>query len=136
MDRLVYDRAYREKHRERLREAHKRWRDANPGKMKAAQEKCRAMPHYKRQMTASHARRKYGLTIEEYEALVDGPCAICGDNVGRANGRGRKGMVVDHDHETGRVRGGLCNTCNAGLGMFKDDTARLRKAAEYLEGRE
>lgn len=76
----------------------------------------------------------YGLTSEEYEALLakqGGVCAICGldewpgkHNVPR----------VDHDHKTGRVRGILCDHCNFGLGKFKDDPARLIAAVRYLWG--
>lgn len=49
-------------------------------------------------------------------------CQICGTG----------GVVFDHDHKSGRVRGGLCPNCNAGLGMFGDDPERLRSAAAYL----
>lgn len=44
-----------------------------------------------------------------------------------------KKLVCDHDHETGWNRDGLCIGCNAGLGMFKDNPASLRRAARYIE---
>lgn len=78
-------------------------------------------------------QRHYGLTPEQYDALLErqgGRCAIC---VGE--GPGRKGsdfFAVDHDHDTGMIRGLLCSTCNMGLGSFKDDPTRLSKAIEYL----
>lgn len=52
------------------------------------------------------------------------PCAICGRSGVR--------LVMDHDHGTGKRRGFLCNECNAGLGFFEDDRARLRAAIRYL----
>lgn len=54
-------------------------------------------------------------------------CEICGDVVS-----GRR-LAVDHCHETGRLRGFLCNTCNAGLGMFKDSLFTMGRAIKYLE---
>jgi hypothetical protein len=69
----------------------------------------------------------YGLTPEAFAdllAIQDGRCAIC-----------RGPMVkpcVDHDHETGLVRGILCDPCNRGLGCFADDRERLQRALAYL----
>lgn len=71
-------------------------------------------------------RSEYGLSGEDYARMVTeqgGNCAICG-----AAGN----LVIDHCHATGRVRGLLCNNCNAGLGMFGDAATRVREAAEYL----
>jgi hypothetical protein len=51
-------------------------------------------------------------------------CVICGDADTK--------LVVDHDHETGAIRGILCNHCNRGLGHFRDDPTLLEFAAQYL----
>lgn len=88
-----------------------------------------ADPDYDRRQ---NLRRKYGITPEEFDALLDvqgGRCAICGSDIPKHNG-GR--FVVDHDHETGAVRGLLCGPCNSGLGSFGDDPERLTKAVDYL----
>ena len=39
----------------------------------------------------------------------------------------------DHCHTSGKFRGWICRSCNAGLGQFQDSPERLRKAAAYLE---
>lgn len=73
---------------------------------------------------------KYGLTSDDYLralAQVGERCAICGD----APSPGYR-LAVDHDHASGKYRGLLCVRCNAGLGNFRDDPARLLRAADYL----
>ncbi len=73
----------------------------------------------------------YGLEPGQFDAMLaaqGGGCAICHEP---ASSDGR-GLHVDHDHETGRVRGLLCNSCNHGLGKFRDDPALLRAAIKYL----
>lgn len=66
----------------------------------------------------------------EYERMFvaqGNVCKICG-NACTTNRR----LAVDHDHETGKVRGLLCHRCNRGLGFFCDDTGLLLKAFTYL----
>lgn len=87
---------------------------------------------YKRIDDTSRAKVKYGITLEQREALLraqDGVCAICEqvELIGI-------GLAVDHDHVTGKIRGLLCMRCNTALGRFRDDPKLLRRAAEYLEG--
>jgi len=81
--------------------------------------------------------RTYGISHAEYEALLvkqDGVCTICGcQHTDQARNRGRQRFCVDHDHQTGQVRGLLCAICNYGIGHFRDDPALLRKAAAYIE---
>lgn len=76
-------------------------------------------------------KSKYGITPEEVDAMLDsqgGTCAICGtDDPG-----GRGFWNVDHDHDTGKVRGLLCTSCNRGIGLLGDNVDRLMSAAAYL----
>lgn len=78
-------------------------------------------------------RRKFGLKPGDFAAMSaaqNGLCACCGELPGQ------KGLQVDHCHTNGNVRGLLCRSCNLGLGSFKDDPSRLRKAIVYLTGGE
>lgn len=80
-----------------------------------------------------HTRRKshYGITKEEYENKLEeqnGRCAIC--NGTNKNGRA---LAVDHDHETGDIRGLLCGQCNVVLGMAHDKVDVLASAISYLK---
>ena len=68
-------------------------------------------------------RERYGLSPTEYMAMSQ-LCGICGRNDVK--------LHVDHDHETGKVRSLLCHTCNAGIGMFKENIETLELAIKYL----
>lgn len=71
-------------------------------------------------------RRKYGLSIEQVEKLKganDYKCWIC-------NKKGKR-LVVDHDHNTGKVRGMLCDLCNRHLGYFEN--MDFKKMKQYLD---
>lgn len=73
---------------------------------------------------------RYDLTADEYRELYvfqRGKCFIC-----RKEPRLATDLAIDHDHETGEVRGLLCNLCNPGLGFFKDNPVALKQAAAYL----
>lgn len=74
--------------------------------------------------------RAYGITEAEYQELLIAQskrCAIC-----RKKPK-EKRLHVDHNHETGKVRGLLCFNCNGGLGQFKDDPKLIRRAYKYLK---
>jgi hypothetical protein len=78
-------------------------------------------------------KRKYGLTIEQYNVQLvkqNGVCAICKT---KTPGNGNERFAVDHDHITGSPRGLLCISCNNGLGAFKDNVEYLQAAIHYLE---
>jgi len=82
-----------------------------------------------------HLKKYYGIALDQYDAMLaaqDNACAICRstdamDRWGRFH--------VDHNHETGVVRGLLCGNCNTALGKMKDDPARLQAAITYLQTR-
>jgi hypothetical protein len=118
----------------------RRWAQANSEKRREYGRK-----YYERNQQASQERsrrnqlrRRYGLTVEEWDALFlaqDGKCALCARPLGDV-----WRPSVDHDYDTGEVRGLLCGGlrgCNKGLGILegkKDwDTAQLlRRAADYI----
>jgi len=82
-------------------------------------------------------KRKYGITLEQYEVMHDeqnGVCKICGNPETRKNPYTDmpSRMPVDHCHETGKIRGLLCTDCNVGIGKLNDDIKLLEKAIEYL----
>ena len=124
-------------------EAFTRRRTHRPGKLVSVCNPCKTAynrrrraenpTHYYEMERRSKFKRQYGITVEDYDRMLEaqeGGCAVCG--VKEPGGR-TKYFAVDHCHGTGRVRGLLCTKCNRGLGLFNDDTARLLAAANYLE---
>ena len=84
------------------------------------------------------------LTPEDYLDLANfqfGRCAICEVIPKQHTFRYRKqgkwvtrkqGLVIDHNHRTGQLRGLLCNKCNIGIGYFGEDVWILASAIKYL----
>jgi hypothetical protein len=78
----------------------------------------------------SRLKTQYGITVEQYEEMVSvqgGVCGICG------RPPKKRKLDIDHHHESGRVRGLLCGTCNSAIGLLLDDAAIIRKAEEWVE---
>jgi hypothetical protein len=64
-------------------------------------------------------KRKYGLSEKDFISLRERQmncCALCGKH----RSKQKRDLHVDHDHETGRVRGMLCTCCNVRLGWFEN----------------
>jgi hypothetical protein len=108
----------------------RRWQQANPERVNATQRARRAKPEAKLRERAGHLMRKYGMTIEQYDAMLEaqgGGCFICGRPP-----REDISLHVGHDHSTGKVRGILCFCCNNALADFQEDPELLKKAATYV----
>lgn len=77
-----------------------------------------------------HFEKKYGITVEQYNEMVqaqNGLCAIC---EGPPTHHGR--LVVDHDHASGAIRGLLCWGCNVQIGRLRDSPGLVQKILDYL----
>lgn len=75
-------------------------------------------------------RQKYGISASDYYEMLDlqnGGCAIC-----KTPPRDGRRLDIDHCHDTGVIRGLLCNRCNQALGLLSSDVSRLVTAIEYL----
>ncbi len=98
-------------------EKSKAWNKKNPEKVKQQRRKTRL-------------KTKYGLTVEQYNTMLEKQkcvCYICGGvNSDRA-------LAVDHCHTTGAVRKLLCTNCNTLIGQAKDNIDLLNKAINYLK---
>lgn len=75
-------------------------------------------------------RKKFGITIDDYESLLalqNNVCAICG-KIDKS-----KSLAVDHDHNTGQVRSLLCSRCNPAVGFLLEDFDLIEKVLEYVK---
>lgn len=75
-------------------------------------------------------RKLYGITLDDYNRLYafqGGKCYVCRWATGKT-----KYLAVDHDHETGEVRGLLCSRDNRMIGYARDNPEYFERTAEYL----
>lgn len=97
---------------------------------KARRRQLNQTPEAKLKRRNNELRRLYGIDLADKQARYthqQSKCPIC------QSSHLIDDMVIDHNHQTGKVRGLLCNDCNAGIGLLKDNTANLKRAIEYLE---
>ena len=104
--------------------ARKKWQDNNPEKAARSGRERRL-------------RHRYGVDLVWYEDKLKeqgGKCDICGVSQNKTSGDTKDNLnfAVDHNHDTGKVRGLLCNQCNRAMGMLGDDVSTLTKAIQYL----
>lgn len=139
-----------EEFKEKQRAQNKTWLDANRDKRRAYEKKRRTEnaderraydARYHREARAKdplYARRRalwhnYKVTLDDYNALLTaqgGHCAMC-PSLPETQYHGV--LHVDHDHDTGRVRGLLCHHCNTAIGLLREDAAAAVRMAEYLK---
>ncbi len=100
----------------------------------AAQKEYRSL---RREVYRNAAREaKFGITLKQYGDMLlaqNGCCAICKHPETATRNGVVKALAVDHDHETGAIRGLLCVACNTGIGKFKDDRNLMLSAVKYLD---
>jgi hypothetical protein len=74
----------------------------------------------------------YGVSEEQYTEMLSrqgGVCRVCK----KTPEENKQRLAVDHCHDTGKVRGLLCSTCNLGLGYFNDNIQLLTEAILYIK---
>jgi hypothetical protein len=107
------------------------WRDANKERALEYWERYRNRPDRKRAERNSYLKRKYGITLKDFERMLEeqgGVCKVCKEQ--RPN---EQTLHVDHDHETGEVRGLLCFRCNNAIGDLRDDPDLVQELHDYLD---
>lgn len=120
--------SYRAKARDKVNARRRARYAAAPDAVLAQNKAYRAANREK--VNAQRRRATYGTDGAELWEKQRGACAICGVDLASLPPRHRH---IDHCHETGVVRGLLCQFCNTALGLFQDDPARLRAAAAYVQ---
>ena len=119
------------------------WVKANPKRNKEHMARGRA--NYRKntcpkKLTAlvkkhSHTKKlkRFGITQADFDMLLvkcENACSICKRPISKL---GLRGLAIDHNHTTGKVRGLLCGDCNTGLGLLKDNITILKNSINYLE---
>lgn len=83
---------------------------------------------FKTMLLRNRLKSRYNLTIDQVESMKNDQKQLCAICLSIPNH-----WHIDHDHETNKVRGMLCGPCNLALGLLKDDSKRIRRAAQYID---
>jgi hypothetical protein len=106
----------------------KDWYEKNKDRKKALSQK------YKHIKKDKDLQSTYGINLATYNQMLveqGRRCKICQAPQGDL----KRSLCVDHDHNTGKVRGLLCDNCNRSLGLLKDNVNILERAVSYLQGK-
>lgn len=113
------------------RKAYRKWYHAHESQsVKDARRAWKKTPKGKRCVKNTQLKATYGITLLQYEALLitqNGCCAICD----RLAQEFKKGLHLDHNHATGKIRGLICPDCSTRL-VAALESPPLEKAKEYL----
>lgn len=103
------------------KECFKKWQKSETGKKTARK---------------AHLQQKYDITLQQYDEMLEEQnncCAICMKDISVCDKGSGNHLAVDHCHNTGKVRGLLCASCNILLGKAKDNITILQSAVNYLK---
>lgn len=149
--RKAYEKSWRERNKERLRESQRSYRKRNLTRVREMQREWSAHPDRRARSLdyqksergreikwATKIKKRHGLTREQHRNLIEsqgGLCPGCGEKL-----ESRRHTHVDHDHtrtrDEGNIRGVLCTHCNRALGAVRDRPDVLRNLISYLEVRQ
>jgi hypothetical protein len=130
-------RSWYQRHPEQAKTRHRQYVERNKARVRAKQREWYERNKLRLIAKASERHRQRGRSdyltklAKQYHTTVDcllkalgKLCPIC---------RKRTATALDHSHESGQFRGGLCERCNHGLGQFEDSIPSLRRAIKYLQ---
>lgn len=80
--------------------------------------------HGRKHQKEHHNQTNYGISTEEADEIKAIGCYVCGTE---------ENLCVDHNHETGKVRGCLCKRCNSALGFLDDNILKVRELYRYMK---
>ncbi len=121
-----YKKTYYEKNKDKILESVKIYQSENSDLIKKSKQEKYKESDYSC-IRDQRLRQNYGIRLIDYYKMYNsqnGECKICGKFYDKLN--------VDHCHKTKIIRGLLCQICNKGLGLFKDNQIFLKNAIDYL----
>jgi hypothetical protein len=100
------------------------WKDRKARRKDTTCKRCRII---------QQRERTLGVTEEQYRKFASQQNHRCGICRSRLRSKRYERFAVDHCHDTGKLRGLLCNNCNTAIGLLKHDPARILRAVEWVE---